>query len=130
MGFTAEQVRQMQDRVAGKATEAKKSKYKAVQTVVDGIKFSSKKEAKRWGELRLLEQAGVIKQLERQVTYNLVVNGLKICAYRCDYRYFRWAEKDWVVEDVKGMRHGAAYDMFKLKKKLMKALLNIDVVEI
>jgi hypothetical protein len=48
------------------------SKYKAKKTVVDGITFDSQKEAQRWCELRLLEKAGVIKNLQRQVPFEII----------------------------------------------------------
>lgn len=48
------------------------SKYKAHKVVVNGIKFDSKKEAKRYKDLLLLEQAGIIKDLQRQVKYVLI----------------------------------------------------------
>lgn len=43
------------------------NKYSAVATVVDGIRFPSLKEARRWGELKLMERAGEIRNLRRQV---------------------------------------------------------------
>lgn len=48
------------------------SKYHATKTVVDGITFDSKKEAKRYAELKLLERAGAIRDLRRQVRYELI----------------------------------------------------------
>ena len=48
------------------------SKYGAIKTVLDGIKFDSKAEARRWAELRLLERAGQIHDLQRQVKLELV----------------------------------------------------------
>jgi len=43
------------------------NKFGAIPTTVDGIQFASMKEARRWGELRLMEQAGEIRNLQRQV---------------------------------------------------------------
>ena len=48
------------------------NKYHAVKTQVDGIIFDSMKEAVRWQELKLLEKAGKIANLERQVPYELI----------------------------------------------------------
>ncbi|WP_416330616.1 DUF1064 domain-containing protein, partial [[Clostridium] innocuum] len=53
-------------------TKPKKSKYGAVKTEVDGIKFDSKHEALRYQELRLLEQAGEITNLRLQVPFELI----------------------------------------------------------
>ena len=49
-----------------------RSKYGAKKVTVDGITFDSKKEANRWCELRLMERAGVITGLERQVKFVLI----------------------------------------------------------
>lgn len=48
------------------------SKYNSKKTVVDGQKFDSKKEARRYQELLLLEKAGAIKNLSRQVKFVLI----------------------------------------------------------
>lgn len=47
------------------------NKFGAIATTVDGIKFPSLKEARRWGELRLMERAGEIRGLRRQVKIDL-----------------------------------------------------------
>lgn len=105
---------------------ANRSKYGAQKTTVDGIEFDSKAEARRYGELRLLERAGKIKNLERQVRYDLEVNGVKIGFYKADFRYWDQASSQQVVEDVKGMRT----PVFAIKAKLMKALHRVEIVEI
>lgn len=48
------------------------NKFGAIATVVDGIRFDSLKEARRWGELRLMEKAGEIRNLSRQVAIPLI----------------------------------------------------------
>ena len=102
------------------------SKFGAVKTTVDGIEFDSKAEAKRYSELRLLERAGQIKNLERQPRYDLEVNGVKIGFYKADFRYWDQASSQQIVEDVKGMRT----PVFAIKAKLMKALHRVEIVEI
>jgi len=101
-------------------------KYGNKKTVVNGIKFDSKWEAERYLYIKSLERAGRVKDLELQVRYNLIVNDQKICAYIADFRYKR-EDKDgeWheIVEDAKGVETPE----FKLKKKLMKACLGIDI---
>ncbi|MGR1582455.1 DUF1064 domain-containing protein [Thalassobius sp. S69A] len=47
------------------------NKYGAIATTVDGVRFDSLKEARRWGELRLMEKAGEIRNLKRQVGIEL-----------------------------------------------------------
>lgn len=112
------------------ANLAKKSKYNSKKTVVDGFVFDSKKEAKRWGELRWMEKGGLIVNLERQVNIPLIVNGEKICGIRPDFRYFDVQKNSVVVEDVKGMKFGPAYEKFRLKAKLFHALFGFDLTEI
>lgn len=91
-------------------------KYGAVKTDVDGVRFDSKAEARRWVELRILEQGGVIQELERQRSFDIVVNEVKICRYKADFAYKMNGEQ--VVEDVKGYETPE----FKLKWKLMHAV--------
>ncbi len=74
------------------------SKYRAVKTTVDNIKFDSKREAARYCELKLLLHGGKIQQLELQPEYELLIHK----KYRADFRYYENGEL--VVEDVKGVR--------------------------
>ena len=53
-------------------------KYKNVPTIVDGIRFDSKKEANRDAELRLLQRAGHITNLQRQVPFDLIVDEVAV----------------------------------------------------
>tara|TARA_R100000329_G_C7617637_1_gene219430 strand:+ start:4242 stop:4631 length:390 start_codon:yes stop_codon:yes gene_type:complete len=108
-----------------------RSKYGAKKTIVDGKKFDSKWEAERYGQLKAMEKAMFIRDLELQVPYDLIVNDVKICRYIADFRYKKESNHTItndeyyveVVEDTKGFET----QEFKLKKKLMKALYNIDI---
>ncbi len=100
-----------------------RNKYRAIKTVLDGIKFDSKKEAARYKVLKLLEKAGKITNLELQPRYDLVVNFTKCGFYKADFRYFE-NDKE-VVEDVKGMKT----PIYNLKKKLVKAIYGIVIFE-
>lgn len=129
------------------AVPQRKSKYGAEKTVVDGMMFDSRKEANRWCELRMLERAGEIKNLRRQVEYVLITEkrepptvgkrgGVKegrviqkAVKYRADFVYESKDGKT-VVEDVKGYKGGGAYAVFLIKKKLMREILGIQVQEI
>jgi hypothetical protein len=91
---------------------------------VDGISFASKKEARRYGELRLMERAGMIDNLALQPRFPLLVNGELVCTYVADFAYNTKTAR--VVEDAKGVQTPE----FKLKRKLMKAALGIDVVTV
>lgn len=104
----------------------RRHKYGAIATTTpDGIKHPSKRQAKRWEELKLLERAGEIVNLKREVPFKLEINGELICTYRADHTY------DWkhgggsVVEDSKST--ATTTPVFKLKAKLMKAILGIEI---
>lgn len=96
----------------------KKSKYYAEKTEVDGIKFDSAKESKRYANLKLLERAGVIENLKLQPRFLLqegfTYNGHKErkIEYVADFQYERNGQT--IVEDVKGMKT----EVYKLKRKL------------
>lgn len=91
----------------------RRNKYGAVPTIVDGIRFSSKAEARRYGELKLLQHAGHIKLLETQPRFPLIVKGILICKYVADFQYYDVQKKCDVVEDVKGVI--AAHSKIKMK---------------
>jgi len=99
------------------------SKYGAKRTTVDGITFASKKEAARYCDLKLMQHAGLIDDLELQPRFDLLVNSQKVCTYVADFIYTFGGKT--VVEDVKGMKT----PVYNLKKKLMKACYGIDVLE-
>jgi hypothetical protein len=107
------------------ATAAKGSKYRNVKTTVDGITFHSAREANRWSELKMLQAAGEIYGLNRQVPFELVVNGMHITRYVADFCYFRTDRSLQIVEDSKGCKTEA----YLTKRKLMKACLGIEILE-
>lgn len=124
----------------------RRNKYRNHRITVNDESFDSKKEFHRFVELRILEDAGVIRNLQRQVKYELIpaqrepetvnqrgrmIPGKVIereCCYVADFCYEQNGEV--VVEDVKGYRGGKAYDVFKIKKKLMLYRYGIRVREI
>ena len=97
-------------------------KYHSKKTTVDGITFDSKKEAKRYCELKLLEKAGKITDLSLQYQFVLqppfTKNGKMIRAitYIADFVYFDTERCKNVVEDVKGYKT----DVYQLKKKMFE----------
>lgn len=108
------------------------SKYKAKKTEVDGIVFDSKKEAKRYQELILLERAGVISDLQRQVKFILIpvqrINGKVVereCSYVADFVYLDEGGKK-VVEDTKGVKTKD----YIIKRKLMSWVHGINIKEV
>lgn len=131
--------------------QGRRSKYNAVRTTVDGFTFDSKKEAKRYGELKWLEADGQIRNLKRQPSFVLlapvvvggrenvndgVLSGMEpVGTYRADFSYEecqsllrpppRWL---LVVEDVKSA--GTRTPVYRLKKKLVEATYGIVVKEV
>lgn len=112
-----------------------RSKYGNRKVVRDGITFDSAKEARRWSELLLLEKAGAIQNLQRQVKYQLIPSqriGGKVAEravfYVADFVYDRDGET--IVEDVKGYRGGGAYQIFVLKRKMMLWFHGVRIKEV
>lgn len=100
-------------------------KYRNKKTSADGIRFDSKREANRYIELKLLERAGAIKDLRRQVPYVLINKSRygRAIKYVADFVYYEGNKR--VVEDVKGVRT----PVYKLKKRLMAEIYGIEVKE-
>ena len=102
------------------------SKYHARKIKApDGQVFDSVKEYHRWGCLRLLERAGAIQDLKRQVKFELIprVGEERPCNYIADFTYME--NGNLVVEDVKGVRT----EVYKIKKKLMLWVHGIRIKE-
>ena len=110
-------------------TQTRRHKYNAIPTTVDGIRFDSKREAKRYGELRLLVQAGEIRDLQLQPEFEIEVTnpqGEKVpCGkYIADFWYLEDGRA--VVEDAKG--HPTP--LYKFKRKLVEALYGLEIHEV
>ena len=105
------------------------SKYNACKTIIDGIEFDSRREAKRWKELRQLEDIGEIRGLKRQVVFEVIprfkLNGktYRPTNYVADFVYYE--NGITVVEDCKGFRTPE----YRLKKKLVAYMLGIEIRE-
>ena len=109
---------------------AKRHKYGAVRTTVDGIQFASKAEAKRYGELKLLEKAGEIHDLRLQPRFPLHAithsGSERVGDYVADFRYREGPRGILRIEDVKGMKTA----LYRWKKKHAEAQYNITITEI
>lgn len=101
------------------------NKYRNKITVVDGIRFSSKREAKRYSELLLLFRAGEIIEFTRQVPYPVASAGKKTKRYIADFVVL-WKNGKQTVEDVKGVKT----QLYELKKLLMLEKYGIEITEI
>ena len=124
------------------------NKHKNIKTTIDGMTFDSRKEARRYCELKILGRAGEIEHLQRQVPFELIPakyepdaigsrGGVKrgkcierAVTYIADFVYRDKRTGELVVEDVKGYKEGLAYQVFSIKRKLMLHVHNIKVVEI
>lgn len=120
----------------------KSNKYRNKKVVVDGITFDSQKEAIRYKELLLLEKAGVIQNLQRQVNYVLIptqrepdtvgsrggIHKGKVIENKCEYvADFVYTENgQTVVEDTKGFKTKD----YIIKRKLMLWIHGIRIKEI
>ena len=91
------------------------SKYKNIRCERDGYKFDSKKEMRRYMELKLLQRAGEIDDLKLQVPYKLAVGGIVIGKYIADFTYTEGGK--FVCEDVKGVKTA----IYRRSKKHMLA---------
>jgi hypothetical protein len=106
----------------------KKAKYRSLPAEVDGHTFHSRKEAKRYGQLRIRQLAGEITDLELQPQYMIKIEGVKICDYFADFRYKVVATEQEVVEDVKSPATRKK-EVYRLKKKMVEALFKIVIIE-
>jgi hypothetical protein len=111
------------------------TKYGNKKVVAYGISFDSKREAKRYSELRLLERAGKIKNLELQKEFVLIPNQYdgvtgklleRSCRYRADFCYYDCEKLTDVCEDTKGVSTAD----YIIKRKLMLFVHGIEVKEI
>ena len=94
-------------------TRASAPKFRNEITEVDGVKFRSKGEALRWSTLKFLEKIGEIKNLERQVKYDLVINQIRVGSYTPDFRYQNVKSGKTINEDFKG--YLTATQKFRIK---------------
>ena len=111
------------------------NKYRNRKLTINGITYDSVKEARRHAELLLLERAGQITNLRRQVKFVLIpaqrIDGTVVehaCSYIADFVYTQNGET--VVEDVKGYKKGAAYTIFTIKRKLILHVHGIRIKEV
>lgn len=95
-----------------------RNKYSAQRVEVDGMRFDSKKEAARYGELKTLRAAGQVSHFLRQVPFHLPGQTV----YRVDFVVF-WADGRVTYEDVKGVETKE----FRLKKRQVEELYPVEI---
>jgi hypothetical protein len=107
-----------------------KSKFNNVKMEIDGYIFDSKKEAEFYGSLKLKKQAGLIKDFQMQVKYDIVVNTIHIANYFLDFLVVNLDDSiDYI--DIKGKdaktNKFIKTGVFALKKKLVEAIYKINI---
>lgn len=134
--MSVEQYRREILKQADKPKAAKRNKFNAQKVELDGMTFDSKKEHKRYIELKAMQQRGEIFGLEHHTKFELApktkLEGEKrvkpALRYFADFTYYI-ITGEYIVEDVKSAatRKLASY---RNKKHLMKTVFNIDVREV
>lgn len=116
--------------------QARENKYRSRKITVDGITFDSVKEANRYQELRMLERAGEIRDLQRQVPFVVIPtqrdeNGKLIekeVRYVADFTYIEKGKLTRTVEDVKS--EATRTREYTIKRKLMLYRNGIRIREV
>jgi hypothetical protein len=115
--------------------DEKQNKYKNKKVSVDGKKFDSFLEAKRYSQLRLLEKAGDITDLRTQVKYVLIPSQKRKdgsvereCSYIADFVYMDRMTRETVVEDTKSA--ATKTREYVIKRKLMLHVHGIEIREV
>lgn len=103
-------------------------KYRNEPIVIDGFRFDSKKESRRYGELLIRERAGEIENLVLQPRFPIEIAGILVCTYVADFQYLDRQTGDTVVEDVKSP--ASRTRAYLIKRKLMRAVHGIEIMEI
>lgn len=116
------------------------NKYGAVKTVLDGITFDSKAEARRWAVLKQMQDVGLISHLERQPKFKLCCGDVPIlirsdrypngrqASVKFDFAY--WDGKNRIIEDVKGGK-STKTEAYTLRKAIVEAMFPaVRIVEV
>ena len=112
-------------------------KFRNIKTEYNGIKFDSRKEANRYAELRLMERAGAIYELRRQVVFEIIptqkdeTTGELVerpARYIADFVYRDAFTHKLIVEDVKS--NATKTPEYILKRKLMYYRFGIRITEV
>lgn len=107
--------------------EPKPRKYRNKIVKAEGQTFHSQKEYKRWCYLKTLLNGGAIRNLRRQVPYELIVNDVRVSRYTADFVYEAVGQE--IVEDVKS--EATCQDRaYRMRKRLMKAIYGIEIQEV
>ncbi len=123
--WTPEQGREYFAKKEHQKNNSTRLKFGNVPSVIDGIRFDSKKEAEYYGKLKMRLRAGELSRIACHVPYPLIVNGKLITTYEADFVLY-FADGRQIVQDVKG-KATEGLPVFKIKRALMLAIHNIHV---
>ena len=102
------------------------SKYRAIPVEIDGIRFASKAEGRRYVELKRLESAGLVRGLALQTSFPFMIGDALMFCYVSDFCYEDVQTGKRIIEDVKGVKT----PVYKLKKKIIEKYYGIKIMEI
>lgn len=119
--------RALRAELAERDNDQGRAKFGNVKTVVDGITFHSRKEAKYYGQYKMIKLAGKLLSFEMQKPFNLDVNGEHIAIYKADFVLYYPCGRIEVV-DVKS-EATRVIQTYRIKKKLMHAIHGITIIE-
>jgi len=104
-------------------------RFPAQHTVIDGISFPSKRQARRYCELKLAERAGEITNLKLEPRFPIFINEIYVGRYTADFRYTVRETGEVLVEDVKssGTRKDPYY---RFRKRAAEAFHGIKILEV
>jgi len=110
-----------------------KNKFNNKKVVTSEHTFDSKKEYRYYLQLKqrmkAINRADRVVNIGLQPRYDIIINSKKIGFYKADFKVL-FADNRVEIIDVKGYKKGCAYQMFKLKKKIVEALYDIQIIEI
>lgn len=121
------------NKLLNNSIDVKQNKYKNQKVEYDGIKFDSKKERAWYLKYKLMEKAGEIRDLQRQVPFTLIETfrlndkTYRKTIYKADFTYYDKEGKYHVI-DVKSP--ATRTQVYKLKKKLMAWKYGIEIEEV
>ena len=119
-------------KLLGNSIDVKQNKYKNKKVIYDDIKFDSNREMAYYIKLKMLEEKGIIKDLELQKSFELQpsfkLNGktYKKITYKADFSYVSVQDNKLHIVDTKGFRT----DVYKLKRKMFAYKYGIEIEEI
>ena len=130
--ITTEEYKKKFRKKEGKQRDEKgriKSKMGNVRTTYNGVEYDSTKEANFAKDLDWQLRAASIRAWERQVKIEIKIDEFHICNYKADFKVY-YCDDSIMFFDIKGRKEGLAYELFKIKRKLIKKLYAIEIYEV